>query len=1237
MDSLIISGEEIFRFLEEREITVPILEERAFHVLYETSNTIIKKSYHTNKNAINDFGDYAFESPILLEAFCLNILRLNNEKNFPKLFDVFTNDGYLCLEIEKIEGIPLSKIYKNLNDSEKNAIVFQLLYILYISEVFEFSHGDLIGSNIMIEFCEIENVKYIINGQEYQISNEGINVKLIDFEFSRLTVYKTYLFNENIRKRYFPKEYTVPFNPALDIGKILGNPHLISDEFHKLFKDIQFNFNWKHQVISPFPEINSLMILHRILGLPKITFHHTIKTINEVKTIETDDEDIKNLIENPSLVQDKSLLFERLSRYKYNRLIYKFLVSFHNFKFDLNRIYAGMNSYSNNRKIINKILSLINNKEDYIKPNYQISSYRIDDCLLSTGNTFNPITLEYVISEQWLLDEENIIIKINNKLYASKSVYFKDIPSNNLLVDVSFPEIKYLNLNRYGIDAVVDLEMFILSLDLKTIELTLFDKKSLVNNIYFENHPKFYFNKTESDFYGYEEKEFKSLQNYTYKWDKAINKYLRSNIEDELYLKDKEFLKYYSDFGDFPEEALENIKDAIKNIDNAFLSSYETDHEIVLFRGIEERTIYDGLSLGYTSTTTLKASALKFTKDQGVVYTIIIPKGIPYISLENFTTFKGEKEYLLPRNLFFKHIGNYEFTVELQNKEQFEINKDFKLYPVYYAEQVKITREIKENKCYKNNVEDGNLIDEITADVIDPDNSINEDGLCFNISTVLYILKQCFKEEEEEDEEDDDEEYKIDFLNPFTRLKFKDENIIKIINSSKDISLDKYLIFFSKNDHLEVVKHLVQNGADVNSQNNKALIYTAGNGNLEIVKYLVQNGADVTAKNNKPLIAASENGHLEVLKYLVQNGADLTDRDNEALIYSSLNGHLEIVKYLVQNGADVKAKDNWSLIFASSNGYLEIVKYLIENGADIITQHNKPLIRASENGYLEIVKYLVQNGADVTAQHNGALIYSSLNGHLEIVKYLIENGADIRAQHNGSLIEASEKGHLEIVKYLVQNGADITAQHNGALIEASKNGYLEIVKYLVENGADVKTRDNEALIKASKNGYLEIVKYLVQNGANIDRQALIKASEKGHLEIVKYLVENGKYNRFRKTQALIYASLNGQLEIIKYLVQNGADVTAQDNLALIKSSEKGQLEIVKYLIENGADVTAQDNLALIKSSEKGHFQIVKYLIENGANVSAQNNLALLYASNNHHSYLVKYLVQNGAEVTYGSK
>jgi ankyrin repeat protein len=67
---------------------------------------------------------------------------------------------------------------------------------------------------------------------------------------------------------------------------------------------------------------------------------------------------------------------------------------------------------------------------------------------------------------------------------------------------------------------------------------------------------------------------------------------------------------------------------------------------------------------------------------------------------------------------------------------------------------------------------------------------------------------------------------------------------------------------------LEVVKYLVEKGANIHTEYDRALISASGNGHVEVVKYLVEKGAD--PKNDEALARADENGHLKVVKYLTE-------------------------------------------------------------------------------------------------------------------------------------------------------------------------------------------------------------------------------------------------------------------------------------------------------------------------------------------------------------------------------
>ena len=71
---------------------------------------------------------------------------------------------------------------------------------------------------------------------------------------------------------------------------------------------------------------------------------------------------------------------------------------------------------------------------------------------------------------------------------------------------------------------------------------------------------------------------------------------------------------------------------------------------------------------------------------------------------------------------------------------------------------------------------------------------------------------------------------------------------------------------------------------------------------------------------------ASQNGHLEIVKLLIEKGANINAQDDDdwtALMDASRKGHLEIVKLLIANKiANINAQDNYgrtALMFASQN------------------------------------------------------------------------------------------------------------------------------------------------------------------------------------------------------------------------------------------------------------------------------------------------------------------------------
>jgi hypothetical protein len=107
----------------------------------------------------------------------------------------------------------------------------------------------------------------------------------------------------------------------------------------------------------------------------------------------------------------------------------------------------------------------------------------------------------------------------------------------------------------------------------------------------------------------------------------------------------------------------------------------------------------------------------------------------------------------------------------------------------------------------------------------------------------------------------------------------------KIVQSDEDGGTPlAFAVYY--NDKIDVVKYLVEKGADLNPRNSAnqpmPLFYAALRGKLDFVKFLVRAGSDVNNKypmNLTPLGVAEALGHKSVAKYLLTHGAHRSEDD----------------------------------------------------------------------------------------------------------------------------------------------------------------------------------------------------------------------------------------------------------------------------------------------------------------------------------------------------------------------
>jgi len=280
-----------------------------------------------------------------------------------------------------------------------------------------------------------------------------------------------------------------------------------------------------------------------------------------------------------------------------------------------------------------------------------------------------------------------------------------------------------------------------------------------------------------------------------------------------------------------------------------------------------------------------------------------------------------------------------------------------------------------------------------------------------------------------------------------------------------------------------VVEHALNINARGVYKESTPLHLASDKGHLEVVRVLLEHGADVEAQNEDkltPLHRASRSGRGEVVRVLLEQGADGAAFDRNRMTplhWASFGGYVEVTRILLERSKDAAAKDKngWTpLHWAAFEGRVEIVRILLKHGVDATVRDKAgrtPLHRSSSEGHLQVTRVLLEQGVDTTAQDmdgRTVLHRASIGGHVKIVRFLLDHGVDMAVRDkNGRtpLHHASLEGHLEITRVLLEHGSDTTIEDQNACTPmelARRNRHFRVVRIFLEYDLDV-TAEAQAL------------------------------------------------------------------------------------------------------------------------------------------------------------------------------
>ena len=133
---------------------------------------------------------------------------------------------------------------------------------------------------------------------------------------------------------------------------------------------------------------------------------------------------------------------------------------------------------------------------------------------------------------------------------------------------------------------------------------------------------------------------------------------------------------------------------------------------------------------------------------------------------------------------------------------------------------------------------------------------------------------------------------------------------------------------------------------------NKPLAYAAAYGNLEIVKLILEQGADINgqvAYGDVPLIKAVEHGNRDIIEFLLEQGADVNmpnafgispfigfcAAEDVELVQLALKHGGKTNESYIQNTKPNQGKRNYTALQAAvAYGKTDVVKVLLANGGD---------------------------------------------------------------------------------------------------------------------------------------------------------------------------------------------------------------------------------------------------------------------------------------------------------------
>lgn len=465
-----------------------------------------------------------------------------------------------------------------------------------------------------------------------------------------------------------------------------------------------------------------------------------------------------------------------------------------------------------------------------------------------------------------------------------------------------------------------------------------------------------------------------------------------------------------------------------------------------------------------------------------------------------------------------------------------------------------------------------------------------------------------------------------------------------------------------------------------------ALILASKNGDVELVKLLLDNGAEINLTNETGVNAL----HEAILKYAKLRNENLMAH-NQPGQDADLKSKKEKAKQglgSAQKGKKLKSgKRNVEYILKvpTESDYLTIINELLDRNSEVnLPQSRKfdPLYFAIDSKNSELIENLIKKGANVNIQYFLNVVYKregmdpkeyetpltlALNIpdtklKITILKLLLKHQANpYQAEFFFKAIKSED---LAVVQFLLSQDSIKVSKVLGYMNDnpffcAMRTGKLEILKAVMDawkdldiNMLDEAEGHSTALIIALSLGHIECARFLIQRGANPKivsnkkDSALHYAAKRGYSDVIEVIlpkleIEDINRRNVFDTSPLLMAIAQKHPRCVKLLLDAHADPNLPSKgfsplMAISSYDEPVSLEIIELLLQARANVNhiIDERIALLEAIYHNCINAAKTLIKAGANPNLCNTIgmnAVMAAAATGRHEILNLLLQNGGD------